>query len=424
MVCLTLAFMVVPSLAANTPGKIDYVAFGDSVSSGVRGGVGAPGSELGSDKGYTDNIAKLLQEAGVLGSFDESFCTSGMTAKLLAENTAVLCDPATDSAKLVADAEIATLDIGANDLLDPLYTYVATLTNVLEFNQDKAKEILNQMIEDLHGTKGTEIQSGIKTILQNILTANSSVKIFVMGYYNPLPVVSSQLGIDLNEHVKYLNTLIKQSITDIISANPNASITYVDTFDAMAASSAALVLTDIHPTEAGYVIIADEFWTKIEPVLDLDTDEPPVEKPLETAPATPSTMPIIVGGIQLPFGAYNVNGNNYVKLRDVAMAINGTQKQIAIDYNETTKAIDITVGQAYTPVGGELGGIEALTAATATLSTSAFTIDGKQVNLTAYNINGNNYIKLRDIGQAIDISVIYDEATNSVNVDVTKGYEA
>ena len=36
----------------------------------------------------------------------------------------------------------------------------------------------------------------------------------------------------------------------------------------------------------------------------------------------------------------------------------------------------------------------------ATLSTNRILVDGQEVHLTAYNINGNNYVKLRDIGEA------------------------
>jgi hypothetical protein len=132
-------------------------AFGDSCAAGVRGGVGEPGSELSSDKGYTDNLAAMLEEAGVLGSFNEDFCTSGMTAALLAENTAVLSDETTEEAQLVADAEIVTLDIGANDLLAPLYEYVASLTSIADVDAEEAQAVLEAMIEDLTtGTTGTD----------------------------------------------------------------------------------------------------------------------------------------------------------------------------------------------------------------------------------------------------------------------------
>ena len=50
---------------------------------------------------------------------------------------------------------------------------------------------------------------------------------------------------------------------------------------------------------------------------------------------------------------------------------------------------------------------QAATAAlTATPSHQTFYLDGQNVDLTAYSINGNNYVKLRDIGKAVDFGVI------------------
>ena len=39
-------------------------------------------------------------------------------------------------------------------------------------------------------------------------------------------------------------------------------------------------------------------------------------------------------------------------------------------------------------------------------------VDGKQVSMTAYNIAGNNYVRLRDIGQQVGFNV-YWRATRS-----------
>ena len=39
-------------------------------------------------------------------------------------------------------------------------------------------------------------------------------------------------------------------------------------------------------------------------------------------------------------------------------------------------------------------------------------VDGKKVSMTAYNIAGNNYVKLRDIGQQVGFNV-YWRATRS-----------
>ena len=46
-------------------------------------------------------------------------------------------------------------------------------------------------------------------------------------------------------------------------------------------------------------------------------------------------------------------------------------------------------------------------------------VDGRQVQMTAFNIAGNNYVKLRDIGQAVGFNVYYQ---NGVQVDSTAPY--
>ena len=61
---------------------------------------------------------------------------------------------------------------------------------------------------------------------------------------------------------------------------------------------------------------------------------------------------------------------------------------------------------------------------TATPSTQPIYVDGQRVTMTAYAINGNNYVKLRDIGQAVDFGVTYDAATNSVHIDSDAPYQA
>lgn len=55
-------------------------------------------------------------------------------------------------------------------------------------------------------------------------------------------------------------------------------------------------------------------------------------------------------------------------------------------------------------------------------SAQSFYVDGVKVELEAYVINGNNYVKLRDIGRAVDFGVAYDGTTNSVQVDSTGPY--
>lgn len=65
----------------------------------------------------------------------------------------------------------------------------------------------------------------------------------------------------------------------------------------------------------------------------------------------------------------------------------------------------------------------ALSGILAERSVQAIYVDGKQVELEAYAIEGHNYVQLRDIGRAVDFNVTYDGATNSVQIDSKTPYQ-
>lgn len=58
----------------------------------------------------------------------------------------------------------------------------------------------------------------------------------------------------------------------------------------------------------------------------------------------------------------------------------------------------------------------------ATLSTNRVLVDGQEVRLTAYNINGNNYVMLRDVGKAVGFNVCWDSDAKCVQVESKKPY--
>ncbi|MBO4677379.1 MAG: hypothetical protein J5633_07535, partial [Oscillospiraceae bacterium] len=112
---------------------------------------------------------------------------------------------------------------------------------------------------------------------------------------------------------------------------------------------------------------------------------------------------------------YNINDENYFKLRDLAALLNGTGSQFQVEYNEETRVISVTTGTAYTPVGGELS-TRADQSATCKLSSQSITINGESVDLTAYNLGGNNFFRLRDLDALLGYEVGYDEVTRTMLV--------
>ena len=55
-------------------------------------------------------------------------------------------------------------------------------------------------------------------------------------------------------------------------------------------------------------------------------------------------------------------------------------------------------------------------------TSSKIYLDGKEVSFQAYNIEDNNYFKLRDIGKAFNFGVDWDGANNTIVLDTAKPY--
>ncbi|MDR1573497.1 MAG: copper amine oxidase N-terminal domain-containing protein [Clostridiales Family XIII bacterium] len=137
--------------------------------------------------------------------------------------------------------------------------------------------------------------------------------------------------------------------------------------------------------------------------------------------AVPTAANILVDGVLTPFDAYNIGGNNYFKLRDMAYALNGGAKQFDVAWDAAAGTILLKTGAAYTPVGGEMsaGNGEAKTLTPANVKAQT---DGAPVALSAYNIGGYNYCKLRDIGKTLHFGVRWDAATKSVTITTDTDY--
>ena len=60
---------------------------------------------------------------------------------------------------------------------------------------------------------------------------------------------------------------------------------------------------------------------------------------------------------------------------------------------------------------------QAATSLTATLSSQHIYVDGAEVSMTAYLINGSNYVKLRDVGKAVDFEVYWDGSAVQIKSD-------
>lgn len=136
---------------------------------------------------------------------------------------------------------------------------------------------------------------------------------------------------------------------------------------------------------------------------------------LTAVPTSAKGQAVYVGSTRVYPTGYNINDNNYFKLRDV-----GKLAGFGVDWNEDTRTVEIST----TRTAPELTGITdtAVTGATAKPTDQRITVDGKEVSMTAYKIKGNNYVKLRDIGKTINFGVSFNMATKAVSIDPNGTY--
>lgn len=124
---------------------------------------------------------------------------------------------------------------------------------------------------------------------------------------------------------------------------------------------------------------------------------------------------VTVNGTEVKPDIYNINGNNYFKLRDLAVLLTDTDGQFVVRYNGNTGLVSLTTGKEYTPVGGELT-VGADLSATCVRSPQHVAVNGSTVDLKAYNIGGNNFFKLRDLSGVLGYKVDYIPETNTAAI--------
>lgn len=132
---------------------------------------------------------------------------------------------------------------------------------------------------------------------------------------------------------------------------------------------------------------------------------------------SPSTHKVTLDGKSVAPQGYNIENNNYYKLRDIAYILNGTDSQFDVSWDSDANRIELTSGTAYQTVGGEMADSVSAQIKSCMPSSATIALDGKTVSLAGYLVNGNNYYKLRDVGSALGFGVDYDSDKQTVVID-------
>lgn len=211
--------------------QLDYVALGDSLAAGIT-------PDRKDDKGYPDYLAERFEQSQYNVQLDNYGVSGYKTTNMVDE----LYNPSNEKYEEVRDsireAELVTIDIGANDLLAEL--------EVIQQNPAQAPVVLEG------------IGGNLASILNEIDELKPNTKVYVMGYYNPFPHLPEEQQAALLPLLDALNQTIEH-IADI------SGDVYVPTEKVIEKHEKEYIPNpeDIHLSLEGYEVVAKEFWKAI-----------------------------------------------------------------------------------------------------------------------------------------------------------------
>ena len=137
--------------------------------------------------------------------------------------------------------------------------------------------------------------------------------------------------------------------------------------------------------------------------------------------ATKTASNIMVNSKKVDIETYTINNSTYFKLRDLAYIVNGTEKQFDVKWDSDKKAINLLTNTAYEVQGNEMS-LGGKATEEATISNSDIYINGTKVELTAYNIAGNTYFKLRDLAEKLNFNTKWSAENKSISISTSEDY--
>ena len=377
--CLALSLLPASALAAGGEQK-SYVALGDSITTGY----GLEENETGFAKQVADSNGYTLTNLAQDGATSSMLLTS-------------LSDSKVSSA--IASADLITITIGGNDLMDALYAYLAeeynkqnsdtsitaedvkaslagTLSEIpqvemLRFAASKIPDFPNSTAAN---TALYTFATNFSSIISAIKAANSTAQLIVVNQYNPYGHLTTGTGV-LSLDLSAIDTAVRALNTVISSSAESADYTVADVYTKFeqaesnpcnASVSLPSINLDFHPNATGHGLIADT-------IIALLTDEGGSEDPEVSGS-------IFVGGVELTGSegtpAYattndngavttdNANENNYnIKWDGATLTLNGAKittidetsdyglaQSAAIYYDEATD-LEIVLVDANTVTG-------------------------------------------------------------------------
>ena len=254
--------------------------------------------------------------------------------------------------------------------------------------------------------------------LTSVTIPDSVTKLGVGAFNN----CTSLTGMTIPEGVASIEWLTFQNCTNMTSVTIPSSVTYIDHHAFYGCHN----LTDAYfggsVLDWAEVYVGDGNPLPVT-AIHFSSDTPGTA----TAVAYPSIQTVDIDGKKVEFQMYalrNANGNptNYVKVRDLALALNDTAAQFSVNWNGT---VNLVTGASYTPNGSEnstpFSGARAYKTPASSTNINGTAIVLQAIVLTDDNGGGYTYYQLRDLGRKLDFNVSWS-AEKGVFIETNKHY--
>jgi len=258
-------FTLCATLNAQTP--YTYLAIGDSVGFGITNGASYTQTSNG-DRGYVSLYADYLAtqnlglrptvvNASIFGEDSMSFSnlsnqaralnTNYPTPPMLASQSELFLTTITSAAAANAPVQRVTVSLGANDLLSVIQ--LPGFAGLPEFVQ------AGLVFQALNNT-----QTNLAVIYASLRAALPNAEIIAVGYYDPFAILPG------NPNPAFTAGAVNSLNQIIQAAAASVGARYVETASAFIGQEATLTnilldqstaLPNVHPTAAGYQVIAN-----------------------------------------------------------------------------------------------------------------------------------------------------------------------
>ena len=115
---------------------------------------------------------------------------------------------------------------------------------------------------------------------------------------------------------------------------------------------------------------------------------------------------------------YVIHNYTYYNLRALAYYLHGTASRFDINWNKEAKCIEVTSGKDYSGASPQQEHAyfedDVYSPPKAVKSNAPLMIDGKEIAVSAYNIDGNTYYKLRDLGNVLGYETLWENKNNGI----------